>query len=144
MLKRLSLFVVLFLVSHAFLSYAQPVVEGNFYKYQSERFFVYLWRNVSPEKLNAPAGANPIVFKLEEISGALEKYLDKILTLLRLTYDSREYGRIAVYVYASVEDYRYYTRCEMCSSHVGLVPKTEQIESLVRDKILNPYAVYKI
>jgi hypothetical protein len=143
MLKRVLCFLLLFVAAQTTVIHAQPTVDGDFLKYQSNRFFVYLWKEIPPEKLNAPVGAaDPVVAKLEEISQALEGYLDGVVSAMGLAYDVEQRGRIAVYVYANSEEYQQRTNCFLCAAHVTGVPSTPENLALVREKKLNPYAIY--
>lgn len=142
MLKRLSFILALIVASHALAAYTQPAIEGDFYKYQSNRFFVYLWKDVPPEKLDVQGGPDPVTAKLDQISQALEGYLEGDLKAMGMSYDVQQKGRIAIYVYANSEEYQQRTGCFLCAAHVTSVPSTPENMALVRDKKLNPYAVY--
>jgi hypothetical protein len=142
MIKRILLVSVLFVFSCSLVSLAQPTIDGDFYKFQSHRFFVHLWKNTPPDKLNAPDNSDPIVSKLNQISLAMEAYLDGVLQVMGVSYDTEKNGRIAIYVYASSEEYQQRTGCFLCAAHVTSIPNTTENLNLVKEKKLNQWAIY--
>lgn len=120
---------------------AQPVVEGEWVRYETERFFVYLWKDVPPERL-ALGSPDPLQAKLDEIALSLETDLQRIEATLQLPYNAGQYGKIAVFVYASLEEYQQKTRCYLCTAHVSSLPNTPEVQALALTGRLNRYAIY--
>lgn len=118
---------------------AQPVVEGDWIRYEAERFFIYLWKDVPPERL-ALGSPDPLHAKLDEIATSLETDLQSIENVLQLPYSAQQHGKIAVFVYASLEEYQQKTRCYLCAAHVSSLPNTPEIQALASR--LNRYAIY--
>ncbi len=142
MFKRIAFLLTFLVFSYSFILFAQPTIEGDFYKFQSNRFFVFLWKDTPPDKLNAPDNSDPIVSKLNQISQAMEVYLDGVLQAMGLSYDVEQRGRIAIYVYASSEEYQQRTGCFLCAAHVTSIPNTTGNLTLVGEKKLNQWAIY--
>ena len=118
---------------------AQPyTLEGNWVVYETPRFFIYLWKDTPKERLGE--GADPLLNKLEEIAGSLERNMGLLELVLFKPYSARKDGKVAVFVYASVEQYQHETGCLTCAAHVTNVPP--EYEDRVRHGILNPYAVH--
>lgn len=120
---------------------ANPIVEGDWVRYETERFFVYLWKDVPSERL-ALGSPDPLQAKLDEIALSLEADLQSIEATLQLPYDVQQYGKIAVFVYASLEDYQQKTRCYLCAAHVSSLPNTPEVQALAQRGQLNRYAIY--
>lgn len=118
---------------------AQPVVEGDWVRYETERFFVYLWKDIPPERL-AQGNPDPLQAKLDEIATSLETDLQSVENVLRLPYSAQQYGKIAIFIYASLEDYQQKTRCYLCAAHVSALPNTPEVQALAAK--LNRYAIY--
>lgn len=132
----LSLVIALFA---AIAAYAQLyTLEGDWIVYETPRFFVYLWKDTPKERLGE--GADPLLAKLEEIAGSLERNLGLIELVLFKPYRVLEEGKVAVFVYDSLEKYQQETGCLTCAAHVTGVPP--EYEDRVRHGILNPHAVY--
>ncbi len=138
--RSLSIIVVLLAIWSAGVL-AQPVVEGDWIRYETERFFVYLWKDVPPEKLDL-SSPDPIQAKLDEIALSLEADLQSIEKALELPYSAQQYGKIAIFVYASLEDYQQKTRCLLCSAHVTALPNTPEVQALAATGQLNRYGIY--
>ncbi|MCL6642871.1 MAG: hypothetical protein K6T71_06070 [Candidatus Bipolaricaulota bacterium] len=120
---------------------AQPVVEGDWIRYETERFFVYLWKDVPPEKLPL-SSPDPLQAKLDEIALSLEADLQSIERVLQLPYSVQQYGKIAIFIYASLEEYQQRTRCYLCAAHVSALPNTPEVQALAATGQLNRYAIY--
>ncbi len=118
---------------------ANPIVEGDWVRYETERFFVYLWKDVPPLALGSP---DPLQAKLDEIALSLEVDLQSIEAILQLPYNAVQHGKIAVFVYASLEDYQQKTRCFLCAAHVTSLPNTPEVQALALMGKLNRYAIY--
>ncbi|GEM_PF-1662726 len=118
---------------------AQPTIDGDWIRYETERFVVYLWKDVPPERL-ALGSPDPLQAKLDEIAASLESDLQSVESVLRLPYSAQDYGKIAVFVYASLEDYQQKTRCYLCAAHVSALPNTPEVQAVAVK--LNPYAIY--
>ncbi len=132
----LSLVIVLFA---SIAAHAQPyTVEGRWIVYETPRFFVYLWKDTPKERLGK--SADPLLVKLEEIAGSLERNLGLIELVLFKPYSALKEGKVAVFVYDSLEKYQQETGCLTCAAHVTNVPP--EYEDRVLKGILNPYAVY--
>jgi len=140
-LKRfawLALTISLYLFATAIAS-AQPyTVEGDWIVYETPRFFIFLSKDTPQERLGE--GSDPLLTKLEEIAASLERNLGLIELVLFKPYSALKYGKVAVFVYASLEQYQQETGCLTCAAHVTSVPP--QYEHRVLDGTLNPYAVY--
>lgn len=122
----------------AAVTYAQPyTVEGNWVVYETPRFFIYLWKDTPQEGLGE--GSTPLLV-LEEIAGSLERNLGLVELVLFKPYSALKEGKVAVFVYASLEKYQQETGCLTCAAHVTNVPP--EYEDRVHNGILNPYAVY--
>ncbi len=139
-MRRLSVFVFLALLWSA-VALANPIVEGDWVRYETERFFVYLWKDTPPERL-ALGSPDPLQAKLDEIATSLETDLRTIEHVLQLSYPVQQYGKIAVFVYASLEDYQQKTRCYLCAAHVSALPNTPEVQALALTGQLNRYAIY--
>ncbi|MCS6903613.1 MAG: hypothetical protein NZO41_05000 [Candidatus Bipolaricaulota bacterium] len=120
---------------------ANPIVEGDWVRYETERFFIYLWKETPPERLGL-GSPDPLRTKLDEIALSVETDLKGIEGALQLPYDAALYGKIAIFVYASLEEYQQRTGCYLCSGHVTSVPSTPEIQALLATGRLNRYAVY--
>ncbi len=120
---------------------ANPIVEGDWVRYETERFFIYLWKDTPPERL-ALGSPDPLQAKLDEIALSLETDLRNIEQVLQLPYSVQQYGKIAVFVYASLEDYQQKTRCYLCAAHVSALPNTPEVQALALTGRLNRYAIY--
>ncbi|MCS7198394.1 MAG: hypothetical protein NZ930_06940 [Candidatus Bipolaricaulota bacterium] len=137
--QHLSGITLLAVVGWSVAALAQPVVEGDWVRYETERFFVYLWKDVPPERL--PQGSpDPLQAKLDEIATSLEADLRNVENVLRLPYSAQQHGKIAVFIYASLEDYQQKTRCYLCAAHVSALPNTPEVQALAAK--LNRYAIY--
>ena len=139
-MRRWSLFVFVVLLWGA-IALAQPVVEGDWIRYETERFFVYLWKDTPLEKL-ALGSPDPLQAKLDEIALSLEADLQNIERALALPYSAQQYGKIAIFVYASLEEYQQKTRCYLCAAHVSALPNTPEVQALALTGRLNRYAIY--
>lgn len=139
-MRRLSVLVLSVLLWGA-VALAQPIVEGDWIRYETERFFVYLWKDVPLERL-ALGSPDPLQAKLDEIARSLEADLQSIEQVLQLPYSAQQYGKIAVFVYASLEDYQQKTRCYLCAAHVSALPNTPEVQALALTGKLNNYAIY--
>lgn len=120
---------------------ANPIVEGDWVRYETERFFVYLWKETPPERLGL-GSSDPLRSKLEEIALSVEHDLRGIEAALELPYSAAQYGKIAIFVYASLEEYQQRTGCYLCSGHVTSIPHTPEVQALFAAGRLNRYAVY--
>jgi hypothetical protein len=120
---------------------ANPIVEGDWLRYEAERFFVYLWKDIPSERL-ALGSSDPLQAKLDEIALSLEADLQSIEATLQLPYSAQQHGKIAVFVYASLEDYQQKTRCFLCAAHVTSLPNTPEVQALALMGQLNRYAIY--
>lgn len=138
--KHLSV-VALFVFLWSAITLANPIVEGDWVRYETERFFVYLWKDVPPERL-ALGSPDPLQAKLDEIARSLEVDLQSIEAILQLPYNAVQHGKIAVFVYASLEDYQQKTRCFLCTAHVSSLPSTPEVQALALMGQLNRYAIY--
>ncbi len=132
---------VLLLTLWSVVALANPIVEGDWVRYETERFFVYLWKETPPERLGL-GSPNPLRAKLEEIALSVENDLRGIEAALQSPYSAALYGKIAIFVYASLEEYQQRTGCYLCSGHVTSVPSTPEVQELLRAGRLNRYAVY--
>ncbi len=140
--QRLSIATLLALVFlWSTVALANPIVEGDWVRYETERFFVYLWKDVPPERL-ALGSPDPLQAKLDEIALSLEADLRSIETTLQLPYSAQQHGKIAVFIYASLEDYQQKTRCFLCAAHVTSLPSTPEVQALALMGQLNRYAIY--
>ncbi|MCS6936065.1 MAG: hypothetical protein RMJ96_03185 [Candidatus Bipolaricaulota bacterium] len=134
--------VALFLVAFgSAVALANPIVEGDWVRYETERFFIYLWKDTPLERLGL-GSPDPLRAKLDEIALSVEADLKGIEGALQLPYDAALYGKIAIFVYASLEEYQQRTGCYLCSGHVTSVPSTPEIQALLATGRLNRYAVY--
>lgn len=115
---------------------ANPIIQGDWIRYETERFFVFLWKDLPPEKLG------PVQAKLDEIALSLEADLKSIEGALQLPYNVVQHGKIAVFVYASLEDYQQKTGCLLCAAHVSSVPSTPENQALIIAGQLNRFAIY--
>jgi len=120
---------------------ANPIVEGDWVRYETERFFVYLWKDTPLERL-ALGSPDPLRAKLDEIAISLETDLRNIEQTLQLPYSVQQHGKIAVFVYASLEDYQQKTKCFLCAAHVSTLPNTPEVQALALTGRLNRYAIY--
>ncbi len=139
-MRRWYIFVLVVLLWSAF-ALAQPVVEGDWIRYETERFFIYLWKDTPLEKL-ALGSPDPLQAKLDEIAISLEADLQGIEKALQLPYSAQQYGKIAIFVYASLEEYQQKTRCFLCAAHVSSLPNTPEVQALALMGRLNRYAIY--
>lgn len=120
-------------------TFAQPyIIEGDWVVYETPRFFVFLWKDTPKERLGE--GSDPMLAKLEEIAGSLERNLGKVELVLFKPYSVLKAGKVAVFVYASLAQYQEATGCLTCAAHVTSLPP--QYQDRVRNGILNTYAVY--
>ena len=71
--RSLSIIVVLLAIWSAGVL-AQPVVEGDWIRYETERFFVYLWKDTPLEKL-ALGSPDPLQAKLDKYQQKTRCYL---------------------------------------------------------------------
>jgi hypothetical protein len=133
--------VALFVFLWGAVAFANPIVEGDWIRYETERFFVYLWKDVPPERL-ALGSPDPLQAKLDEIALSLEVDLQSIEAILQLSYNTVQHGKIAIFVYVSLEDYQQKTRCFLCTAHVSSLPNTPEIQALALMGQLNRYAIY--
>ncbi|MCI2429627.1 hypothetical protein LM602_01665 [Candidatus Acetothermia bacterium] len=136
-----SVLTALGLVLWGVVALANPIVEGDWVRYETERFFVYLWKETPLERLGL-GSPDPLRAKLEEIALSLENDLKGIEAASQLPYDAALHGKIAIFVYASLEEYQRRTGCYLCSGHVTAVPNTPEIQALFATGRLNRYAVY--
>lgn len=120
---------------------ANPIMEGDWVRYETERFFIYLWKDIPPERL-ALGSPDPLQAKLDEIALSLETDLRNIEQVLQLPYSVQQYGKIAIFIYASLEDYQQKTRCYLCAAHVSALPNTPEVQALALAGKLNRYAIY--
>lgn len=139
-MRHLIVVIAAFLCCSA-LALANPIVEEDWVRYETARFFVYLWKETPPERL-ALGHADPLRAKLDEIALSLESDLQGIEIALQLPYSAVQYGKIAVFVYASLEEYQQRTGCYLCAGHVTAVPSTPEVQALLTAGRLNRYAVY--
>lgn len=139
-MRRLSVF-VLFVLLWSAVALANPIVEGDWIRYETERFFIYLWKDIPPERLTL-GSPDPLQAKLDEIAVSLETDLRNIEQTLQLPYSVQPYGKIAVFVYASLEDYQQKTQCYLCAGHVSALPNTPEVQALALTGRLNRYAIY--
>jgi hypothetical protein len=141
MLRRSLSSIVALLAIWGTVALAQPVAEGDWIRYETERFFIYLWKDVPPEKLPL-SSPDPLQAKLDEIALSLEADLQSIEKALQLPYSVQQYGKIAIFVYASLEEYQQKTRCYLCAAHVTTLPNTPEVQALAATGRLNRYAIY--
>lgn len=141
MLRRSLSSIVALLAIWGTVALAQPVAEGDWIRYETERFFIYLWKDVPPEKLPL-SSPDPLQAKLDEIALSLEADLHSIEKALQLPYSVQQYGKIAIFVYASLEEYQQKTRCYLCAAHVTTLPNTPEVQALAATGRLNRYAIY--
>ncbi len=139
-MRRWSVFAVLVLLWGA-VALANPIVEGDWVRYETERFFIYLWKDIPPERL-ALGSPNPLQAKLDEIAVSLETDLRALEQILQLPYSVELSGKIAIFVYASLEDYQQKTQCYLCAAHVSALPNTPEVQALALTAKLNRYAIY--
>lgn len=138
---RHGLLTVLLVVFCGAVALANPIVEGDWVRYETERFFIYLWKETPPERLGL-GSSDPLRAKLDEIALSVEADLQGIEAALQLPYDAALHGKIAIFVYASLEEYQQRTGCYLCSGHVTSVPNTPEIQALFATGRLNRYAIY--
>lgn len=79
---------------------------------------------------------------MDEIALSLEADLRSIEATLLLPYNALQHGKIAVFIYASLEDYQQKTRCFLCTAHVTTLPSTPEVQALAWTGQLNSYAIY--
>jgi hypothetical protein len=139
-MRRWSIFVLAVFLWSA-VALAQPVVEGDWIRYETERFFIYLWKDIPLEKLTL-SSPDPLQAKLDEIAISLEADLQGIEKALQLPYSAQQYGKIAIFVYASLEEYQQKTKCFLCAAHVSTLPNTPEVQALALTGRLNRYAIY--
>ncbi len=134
-----SVITLLVVVGWSIAVLAQPVVEGDWVRYETERFVVYLWKDIPPERL-AVGSPDPLQAKLDEIARSLESDLQSIERVLQLSYSVEQHGKIAIFVYASLGEYQQKTRCYLCAAHVSALPNIPEVQALAGK--LNRYAIY--